>query len=136
MDNGTLIEIPVTTMPIFRLPMHVSYLMCLSIVSPSLAIQYFRAALKLCQWTATEPSIVLHPTDFLGCDDTQDLSFIPGMNLPSQRKLEFVSEFVRVLSTEFTVLTLQQHAQEAAQFTLPVIEAHFRTAANPEQQPV
>jgi peptidoglycan-N-acetylglucosamine deacetylase len=121
--NRMLIEIPVTTMPIFRLPMHVSYLMCLSIVSPTLAIQYFRTALKLCQWTATEPSIVLHPTDFLGCDDTQDLSFIPGMNLPSQRKLKFVSDVLRVLSAEFTVLTLQQHAQEAAQLPqLPVVE--------------
>jgi uncharacterized small protein (DUF1192 family) len=135
--NRMLIEIPVTTMPIFKLPIHVSYLMCLSIVSPTLALQYFRAALKLCQWTGTEPSIVLHPTDFLGCDDTQDLSFIPGMNLPSQRKLEFVSDVLRVLSAEFTVLTLQQHAQEAAQVAeLPVVEPHLRAAASPEQQPV
>jgi hypothetical protein len=131
--NRMLIEIPVTTMPIFRLPMHVSYLMCLSIVSPTLAIQYFRASLKLCQWTGTEPSIVLHPTDFLGCDDTQDLSFTPGMNLPSHRKLEFVSEFLRVLSAEFTPLTLQQHAQEAAQVPdLPVVEPHLRAAASPD----
>jgi hypothetical protein len=121
-----LIEIPVTTMPILKLPIHVSYLMCLSIVSPIFALQYFRAALKLCRWTGTEPSIVLHPTDFLGCDDTQDLSFIPGMNLPSERKLTFVSEVLRVLSAEFTVLTLQQHALEASRTSrLAVVEPRF-----------
>ena len=129
--NRMLLEIPVTTMPIFKLPIHVSYLMCLSMVSPTLALKYFRAALKLCQWTGTGPSIVLHPTDFLGCDDTQDLSFTPGMSLPSQRKLEFVSEVLRVLSAEFTVTTLQQHAQEAAQVPeLPVVEPHLRTATS------
>jgi peptidoglycan-N-acetylglucosamine deacetylase len=132
-----LIEIPVTTMPIFKLPIHVSYLMCLSIVSPNLALQYFRTALKLCRWSGTEPSIVLHPTDFLGCDDTQGLSFIPGMNLPSERKLKFVSEVLRLLSAEFTVLTLQQHAQQAGELPeLPVIEAHFGTTATPEQQTI
>lgn len=67
-DNGTLIEIPVTTMP-----------------------------------------IVIHPTDFLGCDDTEDLSFIPGMNLPGKQKMEFVSNVLRRLAAKFTVVTLQQH---------------------------
>jgi hypothetical protein len=130
MDNGTLIEIPVTTMPIFKVPIHVSYLMGLSVLARNLALQYFKAALKLCRLTGTQPSLVLHPTDFLGCDDTQDLPFIPEMNLPSERKLEFVSDVLLRLSAEFTVVTLQEHARGAAQVSdLPAVEPSFEQAS-------
>jgi peptidoglycan-N-acetylglucosamine deacetylase len=132
LDNGALIEIPVTTMPIFKLPIHVSYLMGLNLLTHSLALQYFNAALKLCRWTGTQPSLVLHPTDFLGCDDTKELSFIPGMNLPSERKLELVSELLRRLSAEFRVVTLQEHAQEAADKSdLRTVEPYFSNAKSP-----
>jgi peptidoglycan/xylan/chitin deacetylase (PgdA/CDA1 family) len=137
MDNGTLIEIPVTTMPIFKIPIHVSYLMGLSVFARNLALQYFNAGLKLCQLTGTQPSLVLHPTDFLGCDDTQDLSFIPGMSLPRERKLEFVSEVLRRLPAEFTVVTLQQHAREAARLSdLPVVTPRSPKAMSQQQQSV
>jgi len=130
MDDGMLIEIPVTTMPIFKVPIHVSYLLCLSIFSRAVALQYFNTALRLCRLTGIQPSLLLHPTDFLGCDDTQGLSFFPGMSLPSEKKMAFVNDVVHKLSAEFTVLTLQQHAQEAAQVSkLPVIEPGFRSMA-------
>jgi peptidoglycan-N-acetylglucosamine deacetylase len=126
MDNDTLIEIPVTTMPVFRTPIHLSYLMGLRVLSPPLALRYFDAALTLCRFTGTQPSLLLHPTDFLGCDDSQDLPFIPGMNLPSERKLEFVNEVLGRLSSKFTVLTLRQHALEASQMPrLAVVEPKF-----------
>jgi peptidoglycan-N-acetylglucosamine deacetylase len=126
MDNGTLIEIPVTTMPVFRIPIHLSYLMGLGVFSPALALAYFNAALKLCRLIATPPSLLLHPTDFLGCDDLQALSFIPGMNLPSERKMELVNEVLGRLSSKFTVLTLRQHALEASLSTLAVVEPRFQ----------
>lgn len=125
MDNGTLIEIPVTTMPVFRIPIHLSYLMCLGVFSPALALGYFDAALKLCRLIGTPPSLLLHPTDFLGCDDLQALSFIPGMNLPSERKMELVNEVLGRLSSKFTVLTLRQHALEASMSRLAVVEPRF-----------
>jgi hypothetical protein len=125
-DNGTLIEIPVTTMPVFRIPVHLSYLMCLGALSPALALRYFDAALKLCRLTGTQPSLLLHPTDFLGCDDAQDLPFIPGMSLPGERKMEFVNEVLDRLSSKFTVLTLRQHALEASQMSrLAVVKPKF-----------
>jgi hypothetical protein len=114
MDGVSIIEIPVTTTPVFKMPIHVSYLLCLSLFSPTMAQWYLKAALKLCRLTGTQPSLLLHPTDFLGCDDTKDLSFFPGMNLPSAKKLELVSDFLQVLCAQFTVLTLQQHARETA----------------------
>jgi hypothetical protein len=115
--GGTLIEIPVTTMPIFKVPIHVSYLLYLSGFAPSLAVRYFQAALKLCRLTGTQPSLLLHPLDFLGWDDMQELNFFPGMSMPSEKKLEVMSEVLRLLSDEFTVLTLQQHAQEVARMS-------------------
>jgi hypothetical protein len=127
-DARTLIEIPVTTMPLFRVPIHVSYLQCLSVFSPALARKYFNVALKLCRMTDTYPSLLLHPTDFLGCDDTKDLSFFPAMALPSERKMELVSDVLRGLSAEFTVLTLRQHAQEAQASNLPLVEPRLLRA--------
>jgi peptidoglycan-N-acetylglucosamine deacetylase len=129
MDNGTLIEIPVTTVPVLRIPIHLSYLMCLRVLSPALALRYFDAALKVCRLTRTQPSLLLHPTDFLGCDDTKDLTFIPGMNSPSEQKMEFVGEVLRRLSGEFTVVTLHQHACLAAKVAdLRVVEPSFEQA--------
>jgi len=116
-NNGALIEIPVTTMPFLKIPIHASYLLYLSGFSPALARRYFQTALKLCRLTGTQPSLLLHPLDFLGADDTDDLSFFPGMSIRSEKKLEVVSEILRLLSDQFTVLTLQQHAQQIARMS-------------------
>ena len=133
MEGGTLMEIPVTTMPIFKVPIHVSYLMTLSILARNLALEYFNTALKLCRLMGIQPSIVLHPTDFLGCDDVGDLSFIPGMSFPNETKMEFVSQIIGALTKRFEVLTLRQHAQAAAQFPeLPSLIARFSNAISPD----
>ena len=137
MEGGTLMEIPVTTMPIFKVPIHVSYLITLSILGRNLALQYFNTALKLCRLMGIQPSIVLHPTDFLGCDDTHDLSFLPAMTLSSEKKMDLVSEVLRRLTGEFTVVTLQQHAKEATQISkLPVLKPNFANAMSLDQQSI
>jgi hypothetical protein len=129
MDTGGLIEIPVTTMPIFKVPIHVSYVLYLGMFAPALALLYFRFALRLCQLTDIQPSLLLHPLDFLGCEDTQDLSFFPGMKLPSEKKLELVSEVLGLLSAQFTIRTVQQHAREVSQVSnLQVVEPCFHLA--------
>ncbi len=131
MDGASIIEIPVTTAPVFKMPIHLSYLLCLSLFSHTMALWYLNTALKLCRVTNTQPSLLLHPTDFLGCDDTKDLSFFPAMNLPSATKLEWVSDFLHLLSAQFTVVTLQQHANDALQDSkLPSLEPNFRHSRN------
>jgi peptidoglycan-N-acetylglucosamine deacetylase len=114
LDKGTLIEMPVTTMPLFKMPIHVSYLLYLSGFSPRLALSYFQMAIRLCRLTNTAPSLLLHPLDFLGSDDVRELRFFPGMNIESERKLEIVSRLLGVFSDSFTIANLQRHAQEAA----------------------
>lgn len=136
LEKGGIVEIPVTTMPIFRIPIHQSYLMCLGVLSPALALGYFNAALRMCRLTGVRPSFLLHPTDFLGPDDTQDLPFLPGMTLPRDRKLDLVSEVIRRLADEFRVVTLQQHAQETAQIPdLRRVEPYFPNAMSPSNSP-
>ena len=71
---------------------------------------YFDLSLRFCRLTHVEPSIVLHPTDFLGCGDGQGLSFIPGMGLPIGTKLKFVCEVLDQLRTAFSVVPLRDHA--------------------------
>lgn len=107
---GTLVEIPVTTMPAFKMPIHVSYLLYLSSFSRSLALRYFQFALKFCRLGGIGPSLLLHPLDFLDGEDVKNLSFFPGMNIASEKKLEFVSEVLRAFSGQFNVTSLEQHA--------------------------
>lgn len=134
-DGESLVEIPVTTMPIFKVPVHVSYLLYLSAFAPSVALGYFRLALKLCRLTNTQPSLLLHPLDFLGRDDAPPaLAFFPGMNLPSEEKLATVSEVLRLFAREFDIVTVRQHAQAAADAShLPVIVSVPETSGDPRE---
>jgi hypothetical protein len=54
-----LIEIPVTTMPLLRTPIHLSYLLFLAQFSLPLARAYWGLALMLCRWTGVAPSLLL-----------------------------------------------------------------------------
>ena len=75
-SNG-LLEMPLTTMPIIRIPIHMSYLLCLASFSRGLAASYFQFALKLCRLRGISPSLLLHPLDFLGRDDRNRLGVFP-----------------------------------------------------------
>jgi hypothetical protein len=129
LGDRRLTEIPVTTMPIFKLPIHFSYILYISVFSPSLALLYFRIALWLCKLTRTQPSLLLHPLDFLGSEDVPELAFFPGMSLPSYKKLSVLSQALKVLSNQFSVLPVGQHAQlVASTLRLPILKPKLRTA--------
>jgi hypothetical protein len=122
--NGTeVIEIPVTTMPVLKLPIHISYVVYLSIISTRLALAYINAAIRLCEMTHIEPSLLLHPLDFLGADDNiPEMAFFPGMNLSSAKKLHVVSESLRMLAEKYNIVTMRQHALAVGQSsTFPVL---------------
>jgi len=112
--EGGIPEIPVTTMPLFRVPIHVSYVLYLGIVSPFLARRYFDAALGLCRLTRTEPSILLHPLDFLGGDDVESLAFFPAMGLPGEVKTARTADLIDRLARRFEVVPMARHAAEIA----------------------
>jgi peptidoglycan/xylan/chitin deacetylase (PgdA/CDA1 family) len=113
-DFGSLLEIPVTTMPLFKVPIHLSYLVYLGTFSRWLAKHYFRWALRLCRWSGTDLSLLLHPLDFLGCDDTDRLSFFPAMNAPSAQKLALAGEIFDLLADQYTLVSMERHASSLA----------------------
>jgi len=112
--SGPLLEIPVTTMPVFKVPIHLSYLLFLHGYSPWLARTYWRFALGMCRVFRVEPSILLHPLDFMGNDDTDRLNFFPAMRKPSSEKLAAASEFFAILMEHFRCVPMGEHAAAIA----------------------
>jgi len=112
--DGPLLEIPVTTMPLFKVPIHVSYLLYLDQFSRGLALTYWRMALTLCRMTGVAPSLLLHPLDFMGCDDDRDLMFFPAMRQPSARKLELVEMVLDRMARHWQIVPMRDHARAEA----------------------
>jgi peptidoglycan/xylan/chitin deacetylase (PgdA/CDA1 family) len=106
-----LLEIPVTTLPIFRLPIHFSYLIFLRQKSAAAAWAYWRLAMGVCQAFRVEPSLLLHPLDLLGGDDETDLGFFPGMAMPTAVKSTFVGQLLADFAQRFNVVTIEEHAE-------------------------
>jgi protoporphyrinogen oxidase len=109
LDGGGLVEVPVTTMPLIRTPIHMSYLVYLAERSPTLAMYYFKTALQLCRWTGVAPSLLLHSHDFVGADDVPAMSFFPGARLPGRAKMRLVGRCIDLLRTEFKVMPLSRY---------------------------
>jgi hypothetical protein len=133
LDADRLLELPVTTMPLFRLPFHVSYLIYLARFSPSVARAYFRTALALCRLCRVEPSLLLHPLDFLGSDDgLTPLAFFPGMDVPAATKIGWLGGFIDDFTRHFTVLPMAAHVEAIeARAKLPTREPRF-----PQESPL
>ncbi len=108
--GAPLVEVPVTTMPVTRVPIHFSYLHYLHAVSRRAAHRYFSAALMLCRALNITPSLLLHPLDFLGADDDEDLRFFPGMNRSSSSRLHVLSELLEIFSKKYRIVTMAEHA--------------------------
>lgn len=111
-----MVELPVTTMPLFKVPIHVSYLLYLAGYSRWAAKNYFRMALSLCRFTGVEPSLLLHPLDFLGKNDgLSELAFFPGMNRSSDWKLQLVQEVLEMYESQFEIVPMGVHAHAIQQ---------------------
>ncbi|MDT7783639.1 MAG: hypothetical protein QOF58_2058 [Pseudonocardiales bacterium] len=102
-DTG-LVELPVTTMPLLRVPIHGAYLLQLHQISPRLARGYFRAALRMCVMTGTAPSLLLHPTDVLSGAEAPGMEFFPGMAVPGAQKVALLGWVLSLLRRHFDVV--------------------------------
>jgi len=109
--SGPLTEIPVTTMPLARVPIHLSYVLYLATYSRSLSLTYWNTALTLCRLTNTQPSLLLHPLDFLGKEDCPELAFFPAMQTPAAPKLEVARKVLQTFHRQFHVVPMREHAQ-------------------------
>ncbi|UJP06417.1 MAG: polysaccharide deacetylase family protein [Nitrosomonas sp.] len=109
-DETSLLEMPVTTFPGFRIPIHLSYVMYLAGFSKILAQTYFNTALRACRLFGVEPSILLHPLDFLGGEDVPRLQFFPSMGMSGQQKIAIVERYLDNLVDLFNVCSVGEHA--------------------------
>ncbi|MCU0240111.1 MAG: polysaccharide deacetylase family protein [Pyrinomonadaceae bacterium] len=115
-----LVEIPVTTLPVFKTPIHASYVIYLSTFSKLAAKIYWKTAVQMCKLSGTQLSLLLHPLDFLSGEDAPELKFFPAMNLPIEEKLEFVSDILQGLTDNFEVVNMQKHADFIRNKQLPI----------------
>ncbi|MBD5606991.1 MAG: polysaccharide deacetylase family protein [Candidatus Eremiobacteraeota bacterium] len=121
-DGRSLLEIPVTTFPVVKIPIHFSYILYAAMKAPWLAIPYFRSALLACRAFGISPSLLLHPLDFLDGSDVATLAFFPAMQMPKERKLDVLARALRIYRELFDVVAVGDHAAaiEAAGVTRSV----------------
>ena len=108
-DGKSLIEMPVTTMPVFKLPFHLSYLIYLGNISMGLMKLYLNSAIIMCRITNTPVSFLLHPLDLIGGDQITQLAFFPGMNVTSSKKTEIFVKVIHSLTRHFDVQNMSKH---------------------------
>lgn len=123
-----LVEIPVTTMPGIKTPIHASYVIYLSTFSKLAARTYWKSAISACKLSGVQPSLLLHPLDFLSGEDAPELKFFPAMNLPIEKKLEFVSEILESYAGSFEVVNMKTHADSVAATPKPAKEVRVEIA--------
>jgi hypothetical protein len=109
-NNQTLLEIPVTTMPIFKIPFHLSYLLYISGYSMGLMKLFLNFSLMMCKITKTPPSILLHPLDLISGDKVPQLSFFPGMNIATDKKVEVFKYALKRIQKDFDILPMLEFA--------------------------
>jgi hypothetical protein len=109
--EGRLLEIPVSVVPLVRVPFHLSYVLYLATFSRRAALAYFRAALGACRAAGVQPSLLLHPLDFLGKEDDVGLEFFPGMTMSLTRKLDVVDAALHEYQRRYRIVTMLEHAR-------------------------
>ena len=106
-----LLEIPVTTIPVVKVPFHLSYLIYLGRFSEMMMMVYLNSALLLCKLTGTSPSFLLHPLDFLGREQVPELAFFPGMDLDRERKMRIFHKVIKTLLRHFKLVDMNTYAK-------------------------
>lgn len=119
LGNGKkIMEIPVTTMPVFKFPFHLSYLLYLSNFLIALMKIYLWLAISLCKITRTPISFLLHPLDIIGGDKIEALSFFPGMNLATKRKVKVFKYVLYQLKRNFSLNSMNGFSELYSQRNL------------------
>lgn len=110
-SGRSLLEIPVTTMPFFKIPFHQSYLLYISGYSNLLMRLYLWFSIRMCKITRTPPSYLLHPLDLIGGDDVPQLSFFPGMDIKSEKKMAVFETALQQLKKHFELMPMGEFAK-------------------------
>lgn len=104
--GATLIEVPVTTLPGLRIPIHATYLQHLADSSTFAARAFAFTLVEWCRRARVAPHYLLHATDFIGCDDGFDSAFLPGMRRRWQAKVALLDLLVDRLRASFELMPI------------------------------
>lgn len=110
-DTGRILEIPVTTKPFFKTPIHASYLIYLATFSELAAKLYLKKSIALCRITGLRPSFLLHPLEFLTIDDAPELGFFPGMKASLEKKMRVMDFIANSFKKHYSIVTMREHAR-------------------------
>jgi len=109
-NTNSLLEIPVTTMPVFKIPFHMSYLLYISGFSKWLMNIYLSFSLFMCRITGTSPSILLHPLDLISGDKVPQLAFFPGMDIKTSTKADLFKHIVKKIKKRYSIVPMLAYA--------------------------
>ena len=109
-SQGSILELPVSTFPVIKTPMHATYLHYLASFSSLAATSYFASALGAFRLSQTVPSFLLHPLDFMGIEDAPELRFFPGMKVDRKTKLERIRKYLEMYCDKFQIRTMDEYA--------------------------
>jgi peptidoglycan-N-acetylglucosamine deacetylase len=79
-----------------------------------------------------EPSILLHPLDFMGVEDKTGLEFFPAMRTSYKPKCDLMDWMFAKLQKHFTVLPMGEHA---AKIKLRKLKSVQPTAIEIQREP-
>jgi peptidoglycan-N-acetylglucosamine deacetylase len=123
LEKGQLVEVPVTTVPGVKLPLHMTYILFLAQYSEALALTYFRSAMAMCRRLKISPSMLLHPPEFVSLDSAPGMDFFPNMRMPSEKKLRFVDRVLAEYAEQFDVMPIGRAVEVFKQRKLKLIAA-------------
>lgn len=103
---GDLLEVPVSTLPLLRLPVHWTYVNYLAARSTRCALAYVDTHIALCRARGLAPVLLLHATDVLGADDADCPRFMPGMRRPAREKIDLLRTGLTRYSSRFDLVTI------------------------------
>lgn len=112
-EGEALVEVPVTTLPVAKVPFHPSYLLYIAARSPRLSETYLASALWMCKLARIGPSLLLHPLDLMGGDEVPGLSFFPAMQTPGALKRERIGRYLDQLQARYELTSLGTYARLA-----------------------
>jgi peptidoglycan/xylan/chitin deacetylase (PgdA/CDA1 family) len=110
-SGDMLLEIPLTTMPLLKMPFHMSYLLYLSRYSTFLMSAYLQLTLLLLRMSRTSPIFLMHPTDFIDRRLVPELSFFPGMEIPRSRKTKLMEKVLQQIRNQFILVDMTSYAR-------------------------
>jgi len=115
-DTGKLLlEIPLTTIPILKIPFHLSYLIYIARYSEEVMRHYLKSAILSCKISRTPLNFLLHPLDLIGRENAPGLVFFPGMDMSGKTKTRIFLKVMQTLSRHFYLVNMSTFARHIFQ---------------------